>query len=117
MLPERSKSIENGMGRYRLQFNFVSLLKCALVSCIQPNYVDFLRKNHLCLVFVSEISFRLEVWVLECSRKGQKRIENGMRRYRLQFNFVSLLRCALVSCIQPNYEIFAQKSLVFGFCK
>ena len=38
----------------------------------------FLRKNHLSLVLVSEISFRLEVWVLECSPKGQKRIENGM---------------------------------------
>ena len=24
----------------------------------------FLRKHHLCLDFVSEISFRLEVWVL-----------------------------------------------------
>ena len=37
-----------------------------------------LRENHLCLVLVSGISYRLEVWVLECSPKGQKRIENGM---------------------------------------
>ena len=37
----------------------------------------FLRKNHLCMVFVSGISFRLEVWALGCSPKGQKRIENG----------------------------------------
>ena len=34
-----------------------------------------------------------------------------------QLNFVSLLTCALVSCIQPNYVIFAQKSLMLGFCK
>ena len=27
------------------------------------------------------------------------------------------LPCALVSCIQPNYVIFAQKLLVLGFCK
>ena len=40
--------------------------------------LDFLRKNHFCLVFVSEISFRLEVWVLECSLKGQKHIGNSM---------------------------------------
>ena len=37
-----------------------------------------LHKNHLCLFFVSEISFRLEVWVLGCPPKGQKRIVNGM---------------------------------------
>ena len=37
-----------------------------------------LRKHHLCLVFLLEISFCLEVWVLGCSLKGQKRIENGM---------------------------------------
>ena len=76
-----------------------------------------LRKNHLCFGFVSEISFHLEVWVLECSPKGQKRIQNGMGKKQLQFNFVSLLRCALMLCIQPNYVIFEQKSLVFGFCK
>ena len=77
----------------------------------------FLRKNHLCLVFVSEISFLLEVSVLECSPKGQKRIENGMDKKRLHFNFFSLLRCALVLCIQPNYVDFAQQSLMLGFCK
>ena len=59
------------------QLNFVSLLTCALVSCIQPNSVIFAQKS-LMLGFVSEISFRLEVWVLECSPKGQKRIDNGM---------------------------------------
>ena len=51
------------------KLNFVSLLRCALVLCIQPSYV-IVRRNHLCFVFVSEISFRLEVWVLECSPKG-----------------------------------------------
>ena len=34
-----------------------------------------------------------------------------------QLNFVSLLRCALVSCIQPNYVIFTQKLVLFGFRK
>ena len=36
------------MGKQGLQLNFVSLLRCAVVSCIQPNYVDF-AQNHLCL--------------------------------------------------------------------
>ena len=58
----------------------------------------YLRKNHLCLVLVSEISFRLEVWVLV-----QNRIENAMGK---QLNFVSLHTCALVSCIQTNYVGF-----------
>ena len=34
-----------------------------------------------------------------------------------QLDFVSLLTCALVLCIQPNYVIFAQKSLMLGFGK
>ena len=51
------------------QLNLISLLRCALVSCIQPNYV-ILGKNNLCLVVVSETSFRLEIWVLGCSPKG-----------------------------------------------
>ena len=37
-----------------------------------------LRKNCLNLAFVSGISFRLEAWILGCSPKGQKSIENGM---------------------------------------
>ena len=69
----------------------------------------FLHKNHLCLVFVSEISFCLEVWVLV-----QNRIENAMGK---QLNFVSLHTCALVSCIQPTYVIFAQQSVMLGLCK
>ena len=69
----------------------------------------FLRKNHLWLVFVSEISLRLEVWVLGCSRKGPKRIESGMGKKRSHFNFVSLLRRALVSCMQQIYVTFVQK--------
>ena len=40
-----------------------------------------------------------------------------MGKQGLQLNFVSLLTCALVSYIQPNYVIFAQKLLVFGFRK
>ena len=44
----------------------------------------------------------------------QNRIENSMGK---QLNFVSLHTCALVSCIQPNYVIFAQQSLMLGFGK
>ena len=69
MLLKSEKRIENGMGKYCLQSNFVSLLRCALVSCIQPNYVGF-AQNWLFLVFVSEISLSLEVRVLECSPEG-----------------------------------------------
>ena len=59
------------------KLNFVFLLRCASVSRIQPKLV-ILGQKSLVLGFVSEISFRLEVWVLGCSVKGQKRIENGM---------------------------------------
>ena len=33
---------------------------------------------------------------------------------RLLFTY---LRCALVSCVQPNYVMFAQTLVVFGFRK
>ena len=44
----------------------------------------------------------------------QNRIENAMGK---QLNFVSLHTCALVSCIQPNYVIFAPQSLMLGLGK
>ena len=59
------------------QLNFVSCLHVPWCPAFNQTRW-FLCENHLYLVFVREISFRLEVWVLDCSPKGQKRIENGM---------------------------------------
>ena len=67
--PKMSKTHWEWYGQVMIAIELRFLAYMCLGVVHSPNYVIFAQKL-LVFGFISEISFRLEVWVLECSPKG-----------------------------------------------